>query len=91
MTGFNSEKHKRLNVVDYSNPCAIVDLLDGLNYGKFGSVTKDIESLIAQKMKVLSPIFVKQPALLHFVKVGIKRNEENAKVNTFSRLTDLQT
>ncbi|KAI9123842.1 hypothetical protein K1719_005142 [Acacia pycnantha] len=77
--GFNSEKHKRLNVVDYSNPYAVADLIDGLNHGKFGSVTKDIESLIAQKMQTLSPIFAKDPALLQFAKVGMNRNEEAAK------------
>ncbi|XP_028765721.1 protein CHROMATIN REMODELING 35-like isoform X2 [Neltuma alba] len=77
--GFNLEKHKRLKVVDYSNPYAIADLLDGLNHGKFGSVTKDIESLIAQKMQTLSPIFAKDPALLQFVKVGMNHNEDTAK------------
>ncbi|KAK4258637.1 hypothetical protein QN277_005067 [Acacia crassicarpa] len=77
--GFNSEKHKRSNVVDYSNPYAVADLIDGLNHGKFGSVTKDIESLIAQKMQTLSPIFAKDPALLHFVKLGMNRNDEASK------------
>ncbi|XP_054777091.1 protein CHROMATIN REMODELING 35 isoform X2 [Prosopis cineraria] len=78
-TRFNSEKHKRLNVVDYSNPYAIANLLDDLNHGKFGSVTKDIEYLVAQKMQTLSPLFAKDPALLQFVKVGMNRNEGAAK------------
>lgn len=56
------------------------DMLDDLNHGKFGSVTKDIESLIAQKMQLLSPIFAKEPALLHFVKVKNNHNEEAAEV-----------
>lgn len=68
------------NVVDYSNPYAIADLLDGVSCGKFGSVTKDIEALVTRKMQILSPYFAKFPILLNqLMEGGMKRNEETDK------------
>ena len=53
------------NVVDFSDPFAIQDLLDQLDCGKFGSVTKDIEALFAPKMQTLYPYFGKYPTLIN--------------------------
>ncbi|XP_017433544.1 protein CHROMATIN REMODELING 35 isoform X1 [Vigna angularis] len=76
-----SAHDKTSNVVDYNNPFAISDVLDNLESGKFGSVTKDIEDLIAQKMKILGPYFVKYPILVdQWVKAIKKHDEETPKL-----------
>ncbi|XP_023513053.1 protein CHROMATIN REMODELING 35-like [Cucurbita pepo subsp. pepo] len=50
-------------IVDYSDPFAINNLIDGLNCGQFGSVTKEIEALVSHKMQILSPYIAKYPTL----------------------------
>lgn len=50
-------------VIDYGDPFAIPDLLERIDCGKYGSVTKDIEALIARKMQTLNPYFAMYPAL----------------------------
>jgi len=81
-SGLPSSTHdKTSNVVDYNNPFAISDVLDNLESGKFGSVTKDIEDLIAQKMQILGPYFVKYPVLGdQWVKALTKHDEETPKL-----------
>ncbi|XP_030525344.1 protein CHROMATIN REMODELING 35-like [Rhodamnia argentea] len=44
------------SVVDYSDPFAIHRMLDKLDYGQFGSVTKDVEAVIFQKMQYFTPL-----------------------------------
>ncbi|KAK4742292.1 hypothetical protein SAY87_000293 [Trapa incisa] len=44
---------KRKRVVDYSDPSAIGDVLHELQGGRYGSVTKEIEALVATKVKIL--------------------------------------
>ena len=51
------------NVVDYSDPFAIPNLLEGLDAGKFGSMTKEIEALCARRMQMLHPYYVMYPSL----------------------------
>ncbi|XP_024022086.1 protein CHROMATIN REMODELING 35 [Morus notabilis] len=51
-------------VVDFSDPLATRGFLEGLDAGKFGSVTKDIEAILALKMLTLYPYFEKYPALI---------------------------
>ncbi|KAK3195419.1 hypothetical protein Dsin_026729 [Dipteronia sinensis] len=43
------------NVMDYSNPFAIQDMLDRLDSERFGSVTDEIKALINNKMQILGP------------------------------------
>ncbi|XP_022146198.1 protein CHROMATIN REMODELING 35-like [Momordica charantia] len=50
-------------IIDYSDPFAINTLIDGLDCGQFGSVTKEIEALASHKMEVLSPYIAKYPTL----------------------------
>ncbi|KAG2705733.1 hypothetical protein I3760_05G070300 [Carya illinoinensis] len=50
-------------VIDYCEPFAIPNLLESLDSGKYGSVTKDIEALIARKMQMLHPYYAKYPTL----------------------------
>ncbi|KAL2986769.1 hypothetical protein AAZX31_12G225800 [Glycine max] len=72
---------KNPNVVDYSNPFAITDILDRLENGKFGSVTKDIEALIALKMQIMGPYFAKYPILVNqLLKVVTHHDEETPKL-----------
>lgn len=53
-----------LKVFDYSDPFSFPDLLDGLDSGKYGSVTQDIKDLCARRMQMLNPYFVQDPTLL---------------------------
>ncbi|XP_045791762.1 protein CHROMATIN REMODELING 35-like [Trifolium pratense] len=66
------------NVVDYKNPDVISDVIHRLESGKYGSVTKDIEALITQKMQTLGPYFAKYPILINkLLKVVSNHEEEN--------------
>ena len=47
-----------LNVVDYSDPFAIHDLLESLDTANFRTKAKEIEVLCARKMQMLHPYFV---------------------------------
>ncbi|KAJ7967276.1 protein CHROMATIN REMODELING 35-like [Quillaja saponaria] len=68
------------NVIDYTNPFAFPDLLEHLDCGKFGSVTKDIKALLARKMQILSPYFAKYPSLSNtLLDLEKKQSEESAK------------
>ncbi|KAJ0010292.1 hypothetical protein Pint_34760 [Pistacia integerrima] len=51
------------NIVDYSDPFAISNLLDNLDSGKFGSVTKDIKDLIDRKVRTWGTLCAKNPLL----------------------------
>ena len=90
-TEYSSEGHKRLklssdgspysNVVDYSDPFAISAVLNRLDSGEFGSVTKDIEALRVQKMQMLGPYFAKYPSLINqLLKVATNHTEETVKL-----------
>ncbi|OWM84761.1 hypothetical protein CDL15_Pgr027548 [Punica granatum] len=46
---------------DYSDPFAIGHMLHELDWGKYGSVTKDIEALIARKIQRLGPLMMMHP------------------------------
>lgn len=50
-------------IVDYSDPFAISDLLASISSGKYGSVTKEIEALIARKMQMLNTLMTMHPDL----------------------------
>uniref|UniRef100_A0A5B7AIW7 Putative SNF2 domain-containing protein CLASSY 2-like n=1 Tax=Davidia involucrata TaxID=16924 RepID=A0A5B7AIW7_DAVIN len=50
-------------VVDFSDPFAVPHLLEGLDCGKFGSVTKEIEELLARRMQTVKPYFAMHPTL----------------------------
>ncbi|KAL8151375.1 hypothetical protein V2J09_021183 [Rumex salicifolius] len=39
-------------VIDYSDPFAVPNLLESINSSKYGSVTKDVEALLARNMQV---------------------------------------
>ncbi|XP_058744150.1 protein CHROMATIN REMODELING 35 [Vicia villosa] len=78
-----------VNVVDYKNPFVISDVLNRLESGDFGSVTKDIEALVIRKMKMFGPCLAKHPKLINqFPKVVTNHDEEtpisNKKINGMS-------
>ncbi|XP_060667483.1 protein CHROMATIN REMODELING 35 isoform X2 [Ziziphus jujuba] len=50
-------------VIDFSDPFAIPNLLEGFDSGRYGSVTKQIEELCARKLQALNPLFIKFPTL----------------------------
>ncbi|KAG7975985.1 hypothetical protein I3843_06G125900 [Carya illinoinensis] len=70
-------------VIDYGNPFAIPDLLERLGSGKYGSVTKDIEALIARRMQMLHPYFSKYPTLSNtFLEAEKNQSKEASKQAT---------
>ncbi|KAK7314244.1 hypothetical protein VNO77_39458 [Canavalia gladiata] len=76
-----SKTPKNLNVPDYRNPFAISDVLNRVDNGKFGSVTKDIEALIVRKMQILAPYFAKYPVLVNqLLKVVTNHDEETPRL-----------
>ncbi|XP_030549550.1 protein CHROMATIN REMODELING 35-like [Rhodamnia argentea] len=54
-------------VVDYSDPFAIHRMLDKVDCGQYGSVTKDVEAVIFQKMQYLTPLINLSNGLLNSV------------------------
>ncbi|KAF9619440.1 hypothetical protein IFM89_007015 [Coptis chinensis] len=60
-------KYKRdkvlLDVVDYSDPFSIPNLMEKLDHGIYGSVAKDIEDLCARQFQMLQPAFSLYPSL----------------------------
>lgn len=73
-------------VIDFSDPFAIQDMLNQLDCGKFGSVTEDIEALLAPKMQTLYPYFEKYPTLINQY-FDLEKN----KANEASKLANQQT
>ncbi|XAR59584.1 DNA helicase [Bertholletia excelsa] len=51
-------------VVDYSDPFAVPNLLDELDTGKFGSVTEEIKDLIDRKTRLLHAYYARCPKLV---------------------------
>ena len=69
------------NVVDYSDPFAIPNLLEGLDAGRFGSVTKEIEALCARRMQMLQPYYVMYPSLSYMcTDLGKKQGKKASKL-----------
>ncbi|KAL2926533.1 Protein CHROMATIN REMODELING 35 [Bienertia sinuspersici] len=54
-------------VFDYSDPFTVPELLESINSGKYGSVTKDVEALVARKMQVFNSLFALCPDLEYSV------------------------
>ncbi|RVW48305.1 hypothetical protein CK203_069599 [Vitis vinifera] len=61
-----------LNVVDYSDPFAIHDLLESLDTANFRTKAKEIEVLCARKMQMLHPYF---EVILRKLSVGLLTND----------------
>ncbi|XP_056164159.1 protein CHROMATIN REMODELING 35 isoform X2 [Syzygium oleosum] len=51
------------NVVDYSNPFAIYRMLDKVDCGRYGTVTRDVETIVFQKMQFFTPLIKENPNL----------------------------
>lgn len=92
------KRQKLSNVVEHGNPFAVTDVLDRIEHGKYGSVTKDIEALFARRMKVLGPYLAKYPKLNQLIHAVIDRDEEILKSEdqqvtglTHQNVIDLET
>ncbi|KAL2326437.1 hypothetical protein Fmac_025495 [Flemingia macrophylla] len=85
------KRQKLSHVVEYGNPCTITHVLSGIEHGKFGSVTKDIEDLVARKMQILGHFYAKYPILGNqLLNVEMDHNEEACELENqnVSRLTN---
>ncbi|KAI7988806.1 Peptidyl-prolyl cis-trans isomerase FKBP62 [Camellia lanceoleosa] len=59
-------------VIDYSDPFAVPNLLESLDSGKYGSVTKEIKDLIDRRRQTLNTYFGLDPMLMD-VEVNLAR------------------
>ncbi|XP_071736756.1 protein CHROMATIN REMODELING 35 [Rutidosis leptorrhynchoides] len=60
---YTLDANKTNNAVDYKDPFALRDFVQGLDAPKYGSVTKDIEDLFLLRKQMLMPVFKKYPSL----------------------------
>lgn len=72
------------SVVDYSDPFAIPNLLQGLDGGKYGSVTKEIEALCARRMQMLHPYYVMYPSL-SYMHTDFRRKQDKKASRLMNR------
>ncbi|XP_041015309.1 protein CHROMATIN REMODELING 35-like isoform X2 [Juglans microcarpa x Juglans regia] len=75
-------------VIDYRDPFAIPDLLERLGSGRYGSVTKDIEALIARRMQMLHPYFSKYPTLSNTF-LEAEKNQSKGALKQATRTSDI--
>lgn len=50
-------------ILDYSDPYSMSNLWESLEFGKYGSVTKEIEELMAQSRRYIDSCYAKDPTL----------------------------
>lgn len=74
------KKYCMSNIIDYSDPSSVSYLMDELDHGKFGSVTREIEALIALRMEILNPLYTMFPDLLTRPLNGVETEENDTKV-----------
>lgn len=60
---FSDGGGERARIFDFSDPSAVPELLDSINSGKYGSVTKDVEALVARKMQIMNCLYTISPDL----------------------------
>ncbi|CAA2983412.1 CHROMATIN REMODELING 35-like isoform X2 [Olea europaea subsp. europaea] len=63
-----------LKIIDYSDPFSINSLLKELDYGQYGSVTKDIEDLLMQRNNLLDSYYAVDP-ILPFKCLAVQNNK----------------
>ncbi|WVZ03501.1 hypothetical protein V8G54_024307 [Vigna mungo] len=82
------KRQKLSDVADHSNASAILDVVVHTEHGKYGSVTKEIEDLVAIKMQILGPYFAKYPGLINqFMNVVTDHDEDTGL--TYHNVIDL--
>ncbi|GAB4853863.1 hypothetical protein Ancab_018072 [Ancistrocladus abbreviatus] len=59
----NDQTDSSIKCIDYADPFAISDTLEGISYKKYGSVTKDIEALVARMMQLMNSFHILHPKL----------------------------
>lgn len=52
-----------VKVFDFSDPQTIPSLLESINSGKYGSVTKEVEALVARNLQLLNSVLILDPGL----------------------------
>uniref|UniRef100_A0A7N0T4L4 Uncharacterized protein n=1 Tax=Kalanchoe fedtschenkoi TaxID=63787 RepID=A0A7N0T4L4_KALFE len=88
---YYSKKYKDVStVIDYSNPSAFSDMMDGLESNQFGSVTKEIEALMAQRMQILNPFYTMYPELASKPLNEVETERTDAKVIDLDNDDDLK-
>ncbi|KAI5446312.1 Protein CHROMATIN REMODELING 35, variant 2 [Lathyrus oleraceus] len=81
--------HSHVNAVDYKNLHAISDRIDCSESRKFGSVTKDIEALMTQRMQILSPYFSKYPRLANPLLKAVTNHDEETHNSESKKVTSM--
>ncbi|XP_038970158.1 protein CHROMATIN REMODELING 35-like isoform X3 [Phoenix dactylifera] len=85
-SSFEKTKEKSTSKVrDYSNPLALSNLLESLDDGIYGSVTKEYETLHAQRMQVIKFLSTLQPSLANSYPSLL--SSSHCGINTWSDLS----
>ncbi|XP_057500064.1 protein CHROMATIN REMODELING 35-like isoform X1 [Actinidia eriantha] len=82
-SGYMGDEHVKKartasQIINYTDPFAVPNLLDELERGKFGSVTNEIKDLLARRAQTLNSYFGTRATILDVEKNGVK---EASKVN----------
>lgn len=67
------KKETASNVIDYTNPSALVSFIKDLDSGRYGSLTRDLEILVAQRDQIMNSFYAHDPSLL-FNSIGVGNN-----------------
>ncbi|GAB4837875.1 hypothetical protein Ancab_027401 [Ancistrocladus abbreviatus] len=59
----DGQRDSSIKCTDYGDPFAISALLEGISSSKYGSVTKDVEALVARKTQLINSLYVLHPKL----------------------------
>ncbi|XWS67861.1 hypothetical protein CRYUN_Cryun04dG0041300 [Craigia yunnanensis] len=78
------------NVIDYSDPFAVTNMLQTLNIGgKYGSVTKDLQALISRNAQLVSKVLALHPCLSNVLADVEKSPRKEASMVPSRQLTHL--
>lgn len=72
----NFKQKVSTNVIDYSDPFAVLNMMEKLHAGKYGSATKDMKVLIDWKVRTLAPLLPKNMLSRLFEDAEKNMNEE---------------
>nr|GMD44425.1 protein CHROMATIN REMODELING 35-like [Ipomoea batatas] len=78
-------------ILDYSDPYSISNLWESLECGKFGSVTKEIEELMAQSRRYIDSCYARDPTLPYkFLELEKNHITENKGHQISTSVIDLE-
>ncbi|KAG9148261.1 hypothetical protein Leryth_012220 [Lithospermum erythrorhizon] len=68
------KKESVSSVIDYTNPSALVSFVENLDSGKYGSVTRELDNLVARRDQIMCSFYAQDPSLI-FKSRGVGSNK----------------